>query len=106
MTIYIDADFKCHLTIDDTMTPIDTDAFDGKCPRFIEGYRYVPTGKTWMRDDGVQFQGEMISPWMDYRILAAYQEQYEESQQEMQQLESENVDMQSALTAIYEGALV
>lgn len=77
MTIYIDIDFKCHVTDGGGMTPIETDAFDGKCNRYIEGFRFVPAGETWTRKDGVAFQGEMISPHTDYAILAAYQEQYE-----------------------------
>lgn len=77
MKIYIDADFKCHLENDGTFTPIETDAFGGKCQKYIEGYRFVPAGETWTREDGVEFQGEMIAPHTDYDILAAYQEQYE-----------------------------
>lgn len=77
MTIYIDIDFKCHVTDGGGMTPIETDAFDGKCNRYIEGFRFVPEGQTWTREDGVEFQGEMISPHTDYAILAAYQEKYE-----------------------------
>lgn len=41
-TIYLDSDYKCHLTDDGTMTAIETDAFDGKCDTYIEGYRFVP----------------------------------------------------------------
>ena len=41
MTIYLDSDFRCHLVDDGTRSPIETDAFDGKCASYIEGYRYV-----------------------------------------------------------------
>ena len=88
MKIYIDADFKCHLENDGTFTPIETDAFGGKCQKYIEGYRFVPAGETWTREDGVEFQGEMISPHTDYAVLAAYQEQYEESSAELQDAEA------------------
>ena len=97
MTIYLDSDFKCRLTNDGTMTPVETDAFDGKCQKYIEGYRFVPAGQIWTREDGVAFQGEMIAPHTDYAILAAYQEQYEASLVEMEQLQAENADMKSAL---------
>lgn len=78
-TIYIDLEeFKCHTTNPDgTYTAVETDIFGGKCDAYIEGYRFVPDGKTWVREDGTVFKGEMIAPHTDYRILAAYQLQYE-----------------------------
>ena len=76
-TIYIDPDFKCHVTNDGTMREVETDAFDGKCDSFIEGYRFVPSGESWERGDGVVFRGEMISPWKDYSELDAIQREYE-----------------------------
>lgn len=66
MKIYIDNDFKCHLSNDGNMIEIKTDFFDGKCGTFIEGYRFVPASESWMREDGTIFTGEMISPWKDY----------------------------------------
>ena len=51
--------------------------FDGKCDKYIEGYRFVPAGQIWTRDDGTRFSGLMLSPHKDYDILAAYQEQYQ-----------------------------
>ena len=76
-TIYIDADFKCHVSDDGTMTAVETDFFDGKCAAYIEGYRFVPAGSVWTRQDGVVFPGEMIAPHTNYSILAAAQAQYE-----------------------------
>lgn len=69
MTIYIDTDYKCHVSTAEGLTAVETDAFDGKCPAYIEGYRYVPSGSTWTREDGVEFQGEMISPWKPWNEL-------------------------------------
>ena len=80
MTAYIDADFKCHVSDDGTMTAVETDAFDGKCPAYIEGYRYIPDGETWTRPDGVTFAGEMVAPWKDWRELDAAQRDYEREQ--------------------------
>ena len=94
--IYIDPDFKCHVTNDGTMTAIETDFFDGKCKAFIEGYRFIPAGKTWIRSDGVTFQGEMIAPWKPYELLAAAQAQYETDQAQM-------ADMTEALQILLEG---
>ena len=80
MTIYIDNDYKCHTSPGDGLTAVETDAFDGKCRQFIEGYRFVPAGQSWEREDGQVFYGEMIAPWRDYKILAELQALYEEEQ--------------------------
>ena len=97
MTMYIDSDFKCHVSDDGTLRPVETDFFDGKCAEFIEGYRFVPSGETWTRSDGVQFPGEMVSPWKDYSALAQLQALYDRMLAQQQ-------DMAAALAAIYEGA--
>ena len=76
-TIYLDSEFKCHITNDGNMTAVETDFFDGKCDTFVEGYRFVPAGESWTRSDGKVFKGEMIAPWKPYSELAAYQLQYE-----------------------------
>lgn len=62
MTIYIDNDYKCHLSDDGTRRAFELPFFDSKCAEFVEGYRYVPSGETWTRADGQVFAGEMISP--------------------------------------------
>ena len=80
MTIYIDSDYKCHSSSGDGMTAVETDFFDGKCKQFIEGYRFVPAGETWTREDGHRFTGEMVAPWRDYEILEEFQAIYEEEQ--------------------------
>lgn len=76
-TIYLDSDFKCHIFGDDTMTAVETAAFDGKCDTYIEGYRFVPGGKTWVREDGAVFTGEMIAPWKPWQVLEEAQREYE-----------------------------
>ena len=75
--IYIDSEFKCHTTDTGSLQAVETEVFDGKCDKYIEGYRFVPDGQTWTRDDGVQFTGPLVSPHKNYDILAAYQEQYQ-----------------------------
>lgn len=94
MTIYIDTNYKCHVTDDGTMTAIETDAFDGMCTEYIEGYRFVPAGQTWTREDGVEFTGEMISPWRPWAELDAAQREYER-----QQLADMQAALAEALTA-------
>ena len=76
-TIYLDSDYKCHISGDDTMTAVETAAFDGKCDTYIEGYRFVPGGKTWVREDGVEFSGEMVAPWKPWQVLEEARREYE-----------------------------
>lgn len=82
MKIYIDSDFRCYTLDAYDRIPVETTFFDDKCKRFIEGYRFVPAGQTWTREDGVVFAGEMIAPAEDSRILEAAQAAYEEAQEE------------------------
>lgn len=77
-TIYLDTEFKCHVTDDGTMTPVQTDFFDNKCDTLVEGYRFIPEGENWTREDGVTFVGEMVAPCVDYDQLDAPQRQYEQ----------------------------
>lgn len=79
-TIYIDSEFKCHVAPSEGLTPIETDAFDGKCDAYIEGYRFIPSGQTWTRADGMVFTGEMIAPWKPWDELDAAQREYEREQ--------------------------
>lgn len=77
-TIYVDSDFKCHTTNPDGIfQEVQTTWFDGKCITFIEGYRFIPDGESWVREDGTIFTGEMISPWKDYSELDVAQRKYE-----------------------------
>jgi hypothetical protein len=80
MKVYIDADFKCHVTDDGTMTAVESGFFDDKCEAFIEGYRYIPQGENWTREDGEVFEGEMIAPWKDFAELDEAQRVYEQEQ--------------------------
>ena len=80
MTIYIDNDYKWHTSSGDGFTPVETDAFDGKCRQYIEGYRFVPSGQSWTREDGQVFTGEMVAPWRDYAIPSEFQEVAQEEQ--------------------------
>lgn len=79
-TVFIDSNFMCHAASGAGLLPIQTDFFDGRCDTFINGYRFVPDGMQWMREDGVIFKGEMVSSVVDYRILQAAQEEFESAQ--------------------------
>jgi len=92
MKIYIDNDYKCHVLPAEGLRELDVPFFEGKCAEFIEGYRYVPPGETWAREDGEKFRGEMLSPWQDYKGLYTAQLEHE-----LAQSLSEMEDMRSAL---------
>ena len=86
MTIYIDSDYKCYVSAAEGRGEITTDVFDGKCPEWIESYRFIPDGETWVESNGEMFRGEMIAPWKDlseaYAAQAAYVTQQLEAAQE------------------------
>lgn len=75
MTIYIDSDYKCYVSASDGSRAIEVNDFNGKCPEWIESYRFVPEGETWTREDGEVFTN-MAAPWKDlgeaYAAQAAY----------------------------------
>ena len=100
MKLYLDADFRCHLSGGAGMTEMDTELFDGKCPAYIEGYRYVPPGERWVREDGVAFQGEMITPWKPWKELDAAQRAYERELAET--LSAENAALLSDMAQLVE----
>lgn len=95
MKICIDSDYKCHTTNDGTMREFEVPYFDGKCIEFIEGYRYVPKGETWKREDGEVFTGPTFSPWEDSRELVKAQMQYE-----IEQLRIDLADADAALAEL------
>ena len=76
MTIYIDDDYKCYVSAADGRRAIETDAFNGKCPEWIESFRLVPAGETWAKPNGEMFHGEMVSPWKDLGEAYAAQTAY------------------------------
>ena len=76
MTIYIDSDYKCHVSAAEGRRAVETDAFNGKCPEWIESFRFVPAGETWTREDGEEFRGEMAAPWKDLGEAYAAQTAY------------------------------
>ena len=91
MTIYIDDDYKCYASVAEGRRAVETNFFDGKCPEWIESYRFVPAGDTWTREDGEVFKGEMISPWKDLSEAYTAQTAY---------LEQQNAQYEAALSEI------
>lgn len=64
ITVYLDADYRCHVDPAQGRTPYETDFFESR-EELIEKYRIVPAGESWTRLDGVLFTGEMIAPWSE-----------------------------------------
>ena len=91
MTIYIDSDYKCYVSSAEGRRAIETGFFDGKCEEWIESYRFVPEGETWVKPNGEMFRGEMVSPWKDLGEAYAAQAAY---------VTAQNAQYEAALTAI------
>lgn len=90
--IFLNSDYQCSVTEkSDTVQSVETDAFDGKCNTYIEGFRFIPEGRSWTRKDGVTFTGEMITPFQDFTYLKAVQALYEEMQPQVEATEAQAV---------------
>ena len=77
-TVYIDNEFKCHTTNPDNIfRAIETRVFDGICDEVIEGHRLIPFEETYIREDGIEFHGEMKFPWKNSEELDNAQRKYE-----------------------------
>lgn len=100
MKVYIDDDFKCHTQAADGLTAVETDFFDGMCAAYIEGYRFVPAGKTWTAADGTVYSGEMITPWKPWAELDAAQRAYE--RERAAALEAQNAELVDAMASMVE----
>lgn len=94
MIIYIDDDYKCYVSGADGRRAIETNEFDGKCPEWIESFRYVPAGEGWARGDGEVFTG-MVAPWKDLGEAYAAQATYVAAQN--RQYESALSEVEAAL---------
>lgn len=91
MTIYIDSDYKCYVSDAEGRREIETGFFDGKCPEWIESFRFVPAGETWVKENGEMFRGEMVSPLKDLGEAYAAQAAY---------VTAQNAQYEAALTEI------
>ena len=80
MIVFLDENYICHAENSGNLAAVDVDHFDGKCPTYINGYRYIPDGHSWTAPDGTVYQGEMLSPWKPWDALDAAQRAYEQQQ--------------------------
>lgn len=79
MRVYLDGAYRCHARDGEGRITQEHAFFDGKCEAFINAYRFVPAGHTWMREDGAVFCGEMIAPYMDIAPAMAAQRVWDEA---------------------------
>ena len=86
MKVYLDSNFLCHLNNNGGYTEYNLDDFNDMCETYIEGYRVIPEGCTWVREDGIQFHGFMVTPARPYNELQIAQDQYEKDNNKMQDL--------------------
>lgn len=77
MVVYIDDENRCHITDDGNMVAVEDDFFDSKCKAYIEGFCLE-----------INDEGHAIYPFVDIRILNAYQAQYEEMLPEMEDMKN------------------
>ena len=79
-TIYIDSDYRCHVTNDGTMNAVETDFFDGKCDTFVEGYCY-DTRNGYVQIYPVKPFGELDAAQREYerKLLEEYEAALAES---------------------------
>lgn len=92
MKFYIDNDYKCYQILIGGRE-FESNFFDGKCKKYIEGFRYIPLGESYTDDQGFIYNGEQYCAWKDYELLEEFQSQYEEM------LEIQN-DMSEALNVL------
>lgn len=101
MRIFIDSEFLCHTTNPDGIfreveAPLlheEKYLFDGKSDAYIEGYRFIPAGEIWKREDGEVFEGEMVAAWTDFEPLDEAQRQYEH--QLLSDYQTENTELKT-----------
>lgn len=77
MTVYLDSEYRCHLSPGSGWQEVELDSFEGKCREYIEGYCYIPYGQTYIKKDGTVLYGEMLFPWQDINYLNDLQFKYE-----------------------------
>lgn len=111
MKIYIDSDFKCHTKPGDGLREFETKFFSNAPDAYIEGYRYVPAGETWVRktptynmehevvgESTTEFMGEMVAPWKPWDELDKILREYEQTQN--RELTAQNAELVDAMASM------
>ncbi len=113
MKIYIDSDFKCHTKPGDGLREFETKFFGNVPDAYVEGYRYVPEGETWVRktptynmeheivgESTTEFMGEMVAPWKPWEELDKILREYEQAQN--RELTAQNAELVDAMASMVE----
>lgn len=113
MKIYIDSDFKCHTKPGDGLREFETRFFSNVPDAYVEGYRYVPSGETWVRktptydinhevvgESETEFVGEMVAPWKPWEELDKILREYEQTQN--RELTAQNAELLDAMASMVE----
>lgn len=87
MIVYVDKEYKCHMSDDGTLTPVEHEFFNGKCGTFIEGYCCKVDGDI-----------TSIYPWKPYAELDKAQRVYE--RQLLAEYEAELAELDAALLEV------
>lgn len=113
MKIYIDSEFKCHTKPGDGLREFETRFFGNVPDAYIEGYRFVPSGETWVLkeptydinheivgESETTFMGEMVAPWKPWDELDKILREYERTQN--QELNAQNAELVDAMASMVE----
>lgn len=113
MKIYIDSDYKCHVAPGEGLREFETKFFSNVPDAYVEGYRYVPSGETWVRktptydinhevvgESETEFIGEMVAPWKPWEELDKILREYEQAQN--QELTAQNAELVDAMASMVE----
>lgn len=90
-TLYVDYDFKVYTTNAEGRMAIETDVFDGISDYVVECYRFVPSGSSYTKPNGLTVHGEFIQPFVTENELYIAQREYE--QKRISELEIENTTL-------------
>lgn len=95
MIVYIDNNYNCYASNDGTRREFETTFLEGKCPAYIEGFKYVPKGETYIDEGGRAYHGEMCIINADHNKLEKAQFEYE-----LAQVKAELADADAALAEL------
>lgn len=111
MKIYIDSDFKCHTQPGEGLREFETKFFSNVPDAYVEGYRYIPYGETWVRKEPIynmdhevvgesetEFMGEMLAPWKPWEELDKILREFEQTQN--RELNAQNAELLDAMAAM------